>query len=516
MFNKWTSIVGASCVAGLITLSGCAVTMEDEPESLVGRSTPQQQSAPMRHHNDGMNRVHMAYPTGDQATSVIGIEKSFPSEVRINSPFTYEMTVTNFTDHPLHDVVVTDELSDNVKLRNLSGDNRVDENGLTWPVGLLGPNESKAVALSAVATASGNINSCASVAYNPTLCASIPVVEPSLAIMKSGPAEALLCDEITYRFDVTNTGTGVVDDVRILETLPPGLQTMDSGTSIIFDVGRLAPNETRQYTATLKASKPGAFAGKATASGEGDIFAASNEVRTVIREPILKITQTGPKMKFIGRDSTYEMMVMNEGDGLARETVIEQTLPQGAKLINASEGARVNGGRIHWPIGALVPGKSATVFATISYDKAGVIATTASARAHCASPVSASAQTQYKGIPAILMEVIDLKDPVEIGETQTYVITATNQGSAIGTHIKIECELEDNFEYVSSSGMTQGVVEGGKVTFAPLASLAPGRKAQWMVVAKAIDTGDVRVKVSMTSDQLGRPVEETEASNVYR
>ena len=148
-------------------------------------------------------------------------------------------------------------------------------------------------------------------------------------------------------------------------------------------------------------------------------------------------------------------------------------------------------------------------------DKAGTVRNVAKATATCAEGVSASAQTSIEGIPAVLLEVIDLNDPIEVGGNETYVITATNQGSMADTNIAIVCTLEENETYVSSSGATTGRAEGNKVVFQPLASLAPKAQAQWKVVVKAVKAGDVRFKVTMNTDQLTRPVEETESTNLY-
>ncbi|MCK6461033.1 MAG: hypothetical protein L6Q95_14205 [Planctomycetes bacterium] len=68
----------------------------------------------------------------------------------------------------------------------------------------------------------------------------------------------------------------------------------------------------------------------------------------------------------------------------------------------------------------------------------------------------------------------------------------------------------------AATGATKADETGQKITFKPLASLAPGEKATWKVDVKTVGTGDTRIKVAMTSDQLGRPVEETEATNVYK
>jgi len=71
-------------------------------------------------------------------------------------------------------------------------------------------------------------------------------------------------------------------------------------------------------------------------------------------------------------------------------------------------------------------------------------------------------------------------------------------------------------KYVSSSGPTTASVTGNNVDFAPLLSLAPKAQAQWRVNIEAFSAGDVRFKVIMNSDQLGRPVEETEATTFYK
>ncbi|MHC4469223.1 MAG: hypothetical protein ACYSUZ_07715, partial [Planctomycetota bacterium] len=118
-------------------------------------------------------------------------------------------------------------------------------------------------------------------------------------------------------------------------------------------------------------------------------------------------------------------------------------------------------------------------------------------------------------ISAILLEVIDLSDPIEVGKDVTYVITATNQGSAPATNILIKALLEKSLEYVGNSGTTGGAVSGDTVSFDPLPALAPKDTATWKIVVKAVKEGDVRFGVTMNSDQLTRDVQETEATKFY-
>ena len=70
-------------------------------------------------------------------------------------------------------------------------------------------------------------------------------------------------------------------------------------------------------------------------------------------------------------------------------------------------------------------------------------------------------------------------------------------------------------EFVSAGGATKPTRSGNTVTFTPLRSLSAKDKAVWVVKVKAASEGDVRFGVEMTSDQLKRPVNETESTNFY-
>ena len=355
---------------------------------------------------------------------------------------------------------------------------------------------------------------CSTVTYVVPACAHVAVVEPKLKLVKTAPAEVLLCDPIPVTFVVTNTGTGEAKNVMISDTLPAGLQTAAGKNTLSFNAGTLDAGQSREFSATLRAQKTGSYVNKAAAQSASGLKAQA-QTTTVVRQPILTISKTAPEMRYLGRDITYNITVKNTGDAPARDLLVEDQLPAGVDFVSASNGGRASGGKVRWTMASLAPGQSISVSATVMPKMAGTFTNRVAAEADCAAGVTASAQTTVAGIPAILLEVIDLEDPVEIGSQTTYVIKATNQGTAPGTNIKIVCVLEDNEQYVSSGGVTPGSVDGKTITFAPLASLATKDAATWRVVVKAVKPGDVRFTVMMNTDELTRPVQETEATHLY-
>jgi uncharacterized repeat protein (TIGR01451 family) len=119
------------------------------------------------------------------------------------------------------------------------------------------------------------------------------------------------------------------------------------------------------------------------------------------------------------------------------------------------------------------------------------------------------------GSPTVQLEVTDTDDPVQLGEDVTYRITVSNQGSEGANNILVEARTTPNMEVVSVGGATEHQIQGQIVDFAPIQSLAPGEQASWQVTAKAQDTGETRIQVRMTNDQIEEPLQESETTRMF-
>ena len=462
----------------------------------------------------GSYEVSRTYPWPE--CGVVQLDKTMPKEVELNKPFDYFIKVTNLTDTMLTDIVITEELSDNFEYTSANPVPKEDINKLVWEIKSLGPKATRHITVSGVATRVDSLEN-STIVVTPIVSASAPIriVQPKLELTRTSPTEALLCEPIPVVFVVTNTGTGSAQNVKIVDTLPARLRTIDGKSKLVFDVGTLTEGQSQQFSAELRASKTGKYFSKAVASSTSAPTAESEETMTTVGLPVLTIMNNGPKRQYIGRTLTYEITVANKSNVPAKNTVIEDNVPEGSTSIEASQGAKLSGLKLVWELGTLEPGTSKKVHVSYTSTKAGTLTNGAIATAYCSEPVTASVKTIVTGIPAVSMEVVDVYDPVKIGGRTTYVISVTNQGSAIATNVSIACILEDNVRYISSAGATAGSIKGQIVKFSPLSSLAPKDKAAWRVVVGAVRPGDVRFKVIMNVDQLTRPVEEAEATHLY-
>lgn len=461
--------------------------------------------------------VHVGRTSKTWVAPRIGIRKSAPEQAMMGETFSYGIVVSNPAEVSAEEVVVTDELPEGIQYVSSSPEAEAEGQTLTWSLGSLPGGQERSLRVNVKAAQKGRFENRVSVrtaeGLSDRAAAVTRVVQPELAITKSAPEEVLLCDRIPYRFVVTNRGDAPATNVQFRDQLPEGLLWKGEHRGLQARIDRLEPGRSREISFQVQASKTGTYTNTAKVTADGGLSAQAS-AKTVVRAPDLTVTKTGPEMRFVGRPATYTIKLTNEGDGIARNTVLTDKVPSGCTFISADKGGELRNGQVVWQLGTLRPDGSATVTVRMRVTEKGTVRNTVTAKADC-SEASGEATTTVRGIPAVLLELVDSDDPIEVGANETYVVTVTNQGSAQGTNIQVTCTLPAEMEFVSADGPTREQVRQKVVTFQPLKSLDPKAKATYKIVAKGTEAGDVRFRVSLASDQIETPVEETESTHIY-
>lgn len=521
---KHTGNLASLLAAGLFLgagLAGCTQQQTTKTGDTAAKPETAPQSASVWGHyrpqlKDGEASAMMAFPTGEVGTSAILLHQVMPKQVRRGEDFGYSYHVTNLTSADLQNVVVMLESSNNLAIKASSPEGSTAGSGMAWTLGSLAGGETKVINVTGNAGQVGTASDCITVSYNNFLCATTSVVEPALALTKTATATALRCDDIVLRYVVKNTGSGPAADVVITDTLPVGLTMSDGSRDVRIPVGTLAAGESKAYEVKAEANNTGTFESPAAAVASGDLRAAAEKTSTVVTAPSLEISSECGEGQFLGRNFTHTYTVKNNGNGVANATVASISIPAGSSVVRSTDGGVVQGSNVVWDLGALAAGQSRSFGVTLSGPNAQGYSTTGTVNAECADTVTDTCSTQIRGIPAVLLEVIDQVDPVEVGQQTTYVITVTNQGSAPDRNVRIVITLPDQQSLVSTGGATSGSAAGKTITFAPLPVLGVGEVKSWTVTVKADAEGDVRFRTEMTSDNLTSPVTETEATNLYK
>ena len=472
----------------------------------VGREVMQEE-APVK-------EKHIGTVTDTVNLSLVRLDKSAPELVGVGQPFNYDYVVT--AKHNLKKAVVTEQIPEGAVYVSSTPEAEVDGNTVTWKLYDMEKGERRNLQLTVRPEGVANLDSCATVRAYAAACTTVRVGEPVIELVKTTPREnVLIGSPVPWNITVRNTGDFPAREVVVVDTLPAGI-THESGQGrLTYNLGTLNPGESRSIDILTKAAEAGEHVNRAKVDS-ANAGSAEDTAKVVVREAGLSIEKTSDEeFQFIGRNASYRIVVTNTGQVDLTNIQVVDTAPAETSIVNAS-GATIEGNTARWTISRLAAGDSRTFTITLTTREIGTFCNRVTAsEPEIGLRVSDQACTEWRGFPALLIEAIDLVDPLGVGEETTYVVTITNQGHAPDFNLRLVSEITQEMEFLSATGVTPGTVEPRKITFQSVDRLDPGESIQFRIRARALEVGDVRFRADLTSDLLRRPVSTGEATQVF-
>jgi len=453
-------------------------------------------------------------PSGPQTTSLT-VEVKGPATVSPNQPIGYEIVVRNNGTAPARNVLVEDRVP--ISVRYLGSNPEADVQGerLVWNLGTVDPKVERKIKVQIQASGEGELESCATATCSTSSCWRAKLTQARLSLIKKGPTTAQVGETVKFELTVTNTGSGAAKNVLLQDKMPPGLQH-PAGDHIEADLGTLGPRETKTVTLEAKATQPGRLVNVASVSAPG-VSEVSAQAVVMVTETSLALRKTGPERGNPNQVLDYSLVASNTGASPAAGILLTDNLPEGLEFISAADGGtfdpKTRG--VEWRLGTLQPGESKAVGVRLRAAKAGDWVNRAVVKAETGREVSAELRVKVEGVPALMLEVVDLDDPVELGAETTYEIRIVNQGTAPCTNIRVVGVAPEGLAVVGAQGPTTHRIEGKQVIFEPLPKLAAKADALFRVRARGVKPGDWRFRTWLSSDHMPRPVYEDESTQVY-
>lgn len=443
---------------------------------------------------------------------LVRLEKSAPAMVSLNEPFDYNYTV--IAKDKVKKVVVEEEIPAGAKYVSSDPEAEVNGSNVKWTLYNLEKGDNVALKLTVNPTQVADLSNCAQITAYPDACTTTSVGVPELAIVKTTPNEqVMLGADVPWNITVTNTGNFCAYDVVVTDTLPAGVSHASGQRVLTSELGTLAPGESRDISVNTEVTATGEHCNVAVVESSNAGSAKDDACISVV-EAGLEVVKEGTPMQFVSKEASYNIKVTNTGDVPLTDVVVTDTVPSQNKLI-AARGAQTNGNTATWTT-SLGAGESKSFEVKVIGLEGGTYCNQVSATsAEYGLSGSDEACTEWRGYPALLIEVIDTQDPLLVGEQTTYVIQITNQGTAPDTNVKVDAYLPPQLKMISAAGDSQGRISGKKVSFDAYPVLNAKEIIEFRVVAEAIAEGDARFNAEMISDLLRTPVPEVESTQVY-
>jgi uncharacterized repeat protein (TIGR01451 family) len=255
---------------------------------------------------------------------------------------------------------------------------------------------------------------------------------------------------------------------------------------------------------------------KATATADGDLNATATASVSVML-PRLDLQITGPGLRYLDRKALYTIKVTNPGDAPATNVTIADVVPAGFKVLAASNGGRhdANTRTVSWFVGEIAPGQAREV-------QLEVLAVNPGRHTHKATAVGTrnlraegECSTNIEGLPALEVVLNCLENPVEVNGETAYDIHINNTGSKTETDIKLVAEVPPQMQFKNATGPVNSRVEGNRIVFDSLPTLAPRAEALFRIIVRAAEPGTVLFKIQVTSTNVVNPVIHLDATRIY-
>jgi uncharacterized repeat protein (TIGR01451 family) len=465
---------------------------------------------------DAANGPTADNPTGRQEPAV-SLEWIGPSTAKVGQSVTYQLVVKNISACRVYQVVVHERLPEGANVTATEPKAVTEDNMLRWDLGTMEPRQEKRLDLQMVPAGIGSLACQAFVTFTGMSTARLEVHEPKLIVKTFAPKSVIAGDPATVTVTVSNPGDAVAEMVKVKAILSDGLEHAH-GKVVEFDLGNLAPNESRNVFVLCGAKSAGQQTCEAMATADPKLQ-AQETANVDVLAPKVNLAVTGPGMRYLDRHAVFTFKVTNPGTAAANQVILTNQVPVGFKVVSASAGGQHDfvARTVSWFLGDLAPESCKEVTLEMVAVNPGEHKNKAAVTASRGLRSEAEAMTRVEGLPALLMELVDLDDPLEVGAETSYEIRVTNTGTKTETNLQLTCTIPDKMEFRGAKGAAgcQFKQEGKQVIFEPLPRLAPRADAIYRVKVRGLAAGDLRFQAHMKADGLTVPVLKEESTKVY-
>jgi uncharacterized repeat protein (TIGR01451 family) len=288
------------------------------------------------------------------------------------------------------------------------------------------------------------------------------------------------------------------------------------GSELELDIGTLKPGETKDLDLILNSATAGRVLNSLSARGDGGLRADA-KCEFDILAPGFQLNVDGPVRRYLERQATYTVSVSNPGTAAAKDVEVVTYLPRGMKFVKADHAGTYDATShaVIWSLEELPAKERGAVTVTTLPIEQGEQKLKTVGKTKAGLKDEKEQSVVVEGVAAILFEVADVADPIELHGETAYDVTITNQGSKEATNVQLVALMPQELKFLRAEGDSRYRLEGNRVVFEPLRSLPAKNKTVYRIFAQGQQAGDVRIKMQLTSDDIRQPITKEESTRVY-
>nr|WP_315857210.1 hypothetical protein [Rhodopirellula sp. JC737] len=450
---------------------------------------------------------------GMQTPSIV-IHKEAPPEVKVGQPATFRLNVQNVGTAEAMGVRVHDTIPAGMRFNDASGNPVMQGDALMWELGNLPAGEQRVITMNLTPIEEGELGSIARVTFEAAASVRTRSTRPELKVVQHAPTQVLIGQQLEIELEVSNVGSGAATNVVLREDVPQGMDH-PGGRELDSYLNTLRPGEVRHEVLRMRATAPGVIRNTVQLVSD-DAEPTQHTVEVEVVAPEIDIRLTGPGRRFLERQATYEVELLNRGTAPATNVEIIARLDRGFTFVSTENAGYYDPNRhaVLWSLASLPPGKPAKVPLTLLPVEEGEQAIQLEASADLDTRATSENTVRVESQAELTFAISDLADPIEQGAETTYEIRVQNTGSRNDSNVQVRLMVPRGMEVVGADADVRPDGQGGMM-FAPENELPAGSELTYRIRVRGLAAETHVVKAIVTSDQSPKPVTKEESTMVY-
>ncbi|MCH2127501.1 MAG: hypothetical protein MK179_00095 [Pirellulaceae bacterium] len=293
------------------------------------------------------------------------VEQTTPERVHIGEPVVVRIRVSNPGNGAATSVVLEEDVPEG--LSHPAGAT------LERELGTIRPNETREVELTLSAEKAGLIEHKIVARGDANLVAEdssrIEIIAPELQVSVSGPGKRYLERQATYSLSVENRGTAPAHNVELVAHLPKGMKFLETNNAgqydprshaVYWSLEKLPADQMGEVQLVTLPIEPGEQ--KLRFEGQADLGLQDSQEKMVLVDGLaslfFEVADTADPIE-VGKPTTYEIRLVNEGSKEATDIALVAELPPGLAPLDANgpERSEISGQQVAFqPLDRLEPG----------------------------------------------------------------------------------------------------------------------------------------------------------------
>lgn len=464
------------------------------------------------------NQPGNRYLDGSQ-NPIMLIQKRAPEEIQVGKKATFVIAVRNAGNAVAHDVSVVDSVPQGARfVESVPAATPNAQGILAWNLGEMAAGEDRTITLQIIPEVQGEVGSVASVHFAAQASVRTVATLPKIELELEGPPDVLVGSLHQVVVTIRNTGTGMARNVRLEADLPETLQHRSGEAQLVADLGDMPPNHVQRIPldATAISAGKSVFDFRITSD---DGISAEDRMQIEVRAPKLTAAISGPKIRYLERQATYTVKVVNVGTSPASNVDFVVNLPAGLKYNSANNRGEYNPAQhsITWGVYELPVGEQAAAvmeFTVLPVDL-GPQAISFAASGELGATAEAKAQVTVEGQAELEFVIGQDNGTIEVGTSSTYAVQITNVGDKADKNVQLAVQLPGGSTLLGVDAQVKYRTEGNQIIFEPIADLRTRDQYTYRFTVQHNQAGFQIVRAQMVSANWPQAVIKEEGTRVY-